>query len=91
MKDLGTLSFFLGVEGLRTDDGLYLTQWKYVVDLLKRSKMDSAKPCISPISTNSQISINDKGDFEDLSLYPSIVGGLQYLSFTRPDITYSVH
>ncbi|XP_042969121.1 uncharacterized mitochondrial protein AtMg00810-like [Carya illinoinensis] len=91
VKDLGKLSFFLGIEALFSTDGLYLTQRKYTVELLKRSKMDKCKSCITAISTTSNLSVNDEGDFEDPFLYRSIVGGLQYLSFTRPDIAYSVH
>lgn len=53
--------------------------------------MDKWKPCVTPISTTLHISVNDECDFEDPFLYWSIVGGLQYLAFTRPDIAYSIH
>ncbi|KAL3819930.1 hypothetical protein ACJIZ3_005835 [Penstemon smallii] len=91
IKDLGSLNFFLGVEALRCPDGIYLTQRNYIVDLLKRSNMDKAKPCTSPMASNCHLTSTDGHPFEDMSLYRSIVGSLQYLSFTRPDLAFAVH
>ena len=91
ITDLGSLSFFLGVEALRDATGLYLTQRRYIVDLLTKSKMDGAKPCSTPMSTSVSLTATDTATFEDPTLYRSIVGGLHYLSFTRPDIAFAVH
>ncbi|KAL6312078.1 hypothetical protein AAG906_022071 [Vitis piasezkii] len=90
-KDMGELSFFTGIEAIRSDHGLYLSQRHYILDLLIRSQMDKAKPCVTPMST-SQSLIKFAGiPFHDPHLYRSIVGGLQYLSFTRPDLAFAVH
>jgi len=51
ITDLGPLSFFLGIEAICDATGLYLTQRRYIVDLLTKSKMDGAKSCSTPIST----------------------------------------
>ena len=91
VKDMGELSFFLNIEAIRTDDGLYLSQRRYILDLLMRSKMDKAKPCLTPMSTSLPLLKFAGVTFHDPSLYRSIVGGLQYLSFTRPDIAFAIH
>ncbi|XP_016192159.1 uncharacterized protein LOC107633038 [Arachis ipaensis] len=65
MKNLGSLSYFLGLEVISTDDGISLSQAKYAFDLLARA--------------------------DNLTLYRQLVGGLVYLTVTRPDITYLVH
>ena len=91
IKDMGELSFFLGIEAICSDHGLYLSQHRYILDLLIRSQMDKAKPCVTPMST-SQPLIKFVGiPFHDPHLHRSIVGGLQYLSFTRPDLAFVVH
>jgi hypothetical protein len=52
VKDFGSLTYFHGVEALWCTDGMYLTRRKYIVDLLKRSKMENAKPCSNPMASN---------------------------------------
>ena len=91
VKNLGKLSYFLGVEVLHTDGGLYLTQRKYIAELLKHTHMDEAKPCSSPMATNCHLSAADGAQFSDPSLYRQVVGSLQYLAFTRPDLSFSMH
>ena len=91
VKDLGNLAYFLSVETLWCTDGIYLTQRKYIADLLKRSKMENAKPCTSPMASNCRLTSTDGTPFEDISLYRSIVGSMQYLVFTGPDLAFVVH
>jgi len=91
VKDLGSLTYFLGVEALWCTDGIYLTQRQYIADLLKRSKIENAKPCTSPMASNCQLTSTDGTPFEDINLYRSIVGSMQYLAFTRPDLAFVVH
>jgi hypothetical protein len=91
VKDLRDLYFFLGIEALPVSNGLYLTQWKYTTDLLIRSKMSLAKPASTPMSSTCKLSAYTREIFEDPTLYRSIIGGLQYLSFTRPNIAFSVN
>jgi len=83
--------YFLGVEALWCTDGMYLTQCKYIADLLRRSKMENAKPCISPMASNCRLTSTDGTPFKDISLYHSIVGSMQYLAFTRLDLAFVVH
>jgi len=90
IKNLGELSFFLSVEAIRSDEGLYLSQHRYILDLL-RSKMDKSRPSITPMSTSQILNKSDGALFHDPYLYRSIVGGLQYLSFTRLELAFVIH
>ena len=91
IKDLGSLNYFLGIEATRGPHGLFLSQQKYILDLLLKTKMDQAKPCRIPMASNLKLSKNVGDPFQDVILYRSTVGALQYLTFTRPDISFSVN
>lgn len=91
MKDLGPLNYFLGVEVHQIQSGLLLSQSKYILDLLKRANMEGAKPCSTPISSGKSLSRADGSSLQDPTQYRQILGALQYLSFTRPDICYAVN
>ncbi|CAM8976219.1 unnamed protein product [Rhodiola kirilowii] len=90
LKDLGDLNFFLGIEVHRSSSSLFLSQRKYILDLLDRSNMMGAKPIASPAEPGSRLCVG--GDpLTDPHLYRSIVGALQYVTITRPEISYSVN
>lgn len=91
IKDLGPIHFFLGVEVIPTTQGLFLSQHKYIHDLLDRTKMKDAKMVHSPMSTSSHLTKSDGASAANLTEYRSIIGALQYLSMTRPDIAYTVN
>ncbi|XP_073058680.1 uncharacterized protein [Primulina eburnea] len=92
LKHLGDLSYFLGIEVSRpTRDTLFLSQAKYIQDLLSKTKMDKAKSLPTPMISSLKLSTREGDPFEDITLYRSTVGALQYLTFTRPDIAYSVN
>ena len=90
-KDLGTLSFFCGVEVLPTATGLLLSHRKYVVDLLSKHNMLSSKPVSTPLAVGSSLSLRDGSPPVDATMFRQIVGGLQHLRMTRPDITFAVN
>ncbi|KAH9688627.1 retrovirus-related pol polyprotein from transposon RE1 [Citrus sinensis] len=95
LKDLGLVSYFLGIEVSYTDHGMHLSQTKYIKDLLTKTSMQNCKETETPFSTGYKLERIAKGslgaEFENPTLYRSLVGGLQYLVLTRPDIAYSVH
>lgn len=91
MKDLGPAHYFLGMELTRNSHGLSLTQSKYIVDLLKRTKMHEAKPVSTPAISGKRFSITDGDPLPDATEYRSVVGALQYLTLTRPDIAFAVN
>uniref|UniRef100_A0A2N9IA64 Reverse transcriptase Ty1/copia-type domain-containing protein n=1 Tax=Fagus sylvatica TaxID=28930 RepID=A0A2N9IA64_FAGSY len=91
VKDLGPLNFFLGIEVLSTPHGILLSQQRYIMDLLIRTKMNEAKPITTPMASTTSLSAFDGEPFPDHTLYRSTVGALQYLGLTRPDIAFPVN
>jgi histone deacetylase 1/2 len=93
LKDLGDLHYFLGIEVKKSKVGITLTQEKYALELLHRVGMKNCKICPTPLSASEKLSIKE-GDplrLEDGTRYRSIVGALQYLTLTGPDIALSVN
>jgi histone deacetylase 1/2 len=93
LKDLGPLHFFLGIEVKQTYDGLRLTQEKYAADILTKVGMLQCTTAPTPLSSSETLSLvqGDPLGPEDSTQYRSIVGALQYLTLTRPDISFSVN
>ncbi|XP_035845798.1 uncharacterized mitochondrial protein AtMg00810-like [Helianthus annuus] len=90
VKDLGILGYFLGLEVAYSATGVYLSQAKYAHDILARAGLLDSKPVDTPLSTTD--TFHSKGDsFHDPTLYRSLVGALQYLTITRPDLSYAVN
>ncbi|CAA7017709.1 unnamed protein product [Microthlaspi erraticum] len=91
LKDHGPLSYFLGIEATRTAAGLHLMQRKYVIDLLTKTKMLDATPVSTPMATHPKLSLNSGMVLQNPSEYRMVVGSLQYLAFTRPDVAFAVN
>ncbi|XP_059429239.1 uncharacterized mitochondrial protein AtMg00810-like [Corylus avellana] len=91
LKDLGPLSFFLGIQVTRTASGLHLCQTKYILKLLSKAHMVDSKPSKSPCASGSKLSRYEGEPLTDPTVYRQIVGALQYCTLTRPDIAYSVN
>jgi histone deacetylase 1/2 len=93
IKDLGDLHFFLGIEVKKVNDKLLLTQEKYATDLLKKVRMEDCKSAPTPLSTSDQLSLTSGTPLgpDDCTQFRSIVGALQYLTLTRPDLAFSVN
>jgi len=93
LKDLGKLHYFLGIEVKEDLDSITLSQAKYAQDLLKRVGMLGCKPCTTPLSASEKLSSYDGVPLspEDATRYRSIVGALQYLTITRPDLSFAVN
>ncbi|KAM6543699.1 hypothetical protein CsatB_008146 [Cannabis sativa] len=91
LKDLGELKYFLGIEVTKNSNGLVLTQSKYAKDLLHRADMQDANPIATPMISGQKLSAHGSEHFADPQMYRSIVGALQYLTITRPELSYSVN
>ncbi|XP_019085571.1 PREDICTED: uncharacterized protein LOC109126466 [Camelina sativa] len=91
VKDHEELHYFLRVEAIRVPTGLHLNQRKYILDLLARTNMLEAKPVHTPMATSPKLTITSGIPLVDPSQYRSVVGSLQYLAFTHPDISFVVN
>jgi histone deacetylase 1/2 len=93
LKDLGRLHYFLGIEVKEVNNGIVLTQEKYAMDVLKRVNMSDCKAVNTPLSISEKLSAHEGNPFgpEDSTRYRSLVGALQYLTLTRPDLSFSVN
>ena len=90
LKDMGSLHFFLGIEVIPTRAGLFLSQHKYVHELLAHTSMSSAKDVSIPLFTTQSLQLVDGIVVVDNSKFCKIIGSLQYLSLTHPDISFAV-
>ncbi|CAN6685630.1 unnamed protein product [Malus baccata var. baccata] len=89
VKDLGPLHYFLGLKVHRSDEGIFLSQSKYALDLLVKTSMAGCKPYPTPLGTQK---LDHTGALlADPKEYRSIVGALQYLTWTRPDLSFAVN
>ena len=91
MKDLGHLSYFLGLKITHSTDGLYITQAKYASDILSRAGLNDSKTVDTPVELNAHLTPSGGKPLSNPSLYKRLVGSLVYLTVTRPDISYAVH
>ncbi|GKV19984.1 hypothetical protein SLEP1_g30170 [Rubroshorea leprosula] len=90
IKDLGCLNYFLGVNAIFTNAGLFLSQAQYIRELLAKFDMSDAKPVQSPLST-VPLQLHQGNQLSDAQPYRQLVGSLQYLALTRPDISFAVN
>ncbi|XP_016191782.1 uncharacterized protein LOC107632628 [Arachis ipaensis] len=92
LKDLGKMSYFLGIEAMKFNDSdILICQTKYIKDLLTKAGMRDAKAVPTPMVSNLKLSAHGEDVHHNLALYRSIVDGLQYATITRPEITFAVN
>ncbi|GJY71095.1 ribonuclease H-like domain-containing protein [Tanacetum coccineum] len=89
MTDLGSLNYFLGISAQWPTSGLFLSQSKFTEEIFKRAHIQHCNPCRTLVDTESKLG-SDGDPVSDPTLYRSLAGALQYLTFTRPDISYAV-
>jgi hypothetical protein len=90
MKDLGELKFFLGIEVIKTPEGIWLSQQQYALDMLSKYGMGGCKPISVPLNQNGKLSADAGEVLEDATMYKKIVGSLIYMTITRPYLNYTV-
>ncbi|XP_071933176.1 uncharacterized mitochondrial protein AtMg00810-like [Coffea arabica] len=76
MTDLGLMSYFLGIEVHQLDDGIFISQRKYASDILKKFKMDMAKPMMTLVEEKLKLTKDGTGDFVDATYFRRLVGSL---------------
>ena len=90
LKDLGPLHHFLGIQVSTTQHGnMHLSQAQYIKELLRRTNMLHAKSQPTPVTSSLQQDSSEP--FQDPSMYRSVVGALQYILITRPELSYSIN
>ena len=91
----GEMKYFLGIELCRSKEGLFISQRKYTLDLLKDAGIQGDKTAKMPLEDGYKIpregEIEDSPPFKDAKLYRKLVGKLIYLTITRPDICFAVN
>jgi hypothetical protein len=87
---IGELSYFLGIQIKQMKNGTFVSQGKYIKDIIKKFGLQDAKPMSTPIGTNDQLGIDDSENMVDQKLYRSMIGSLLYVTASRPDVMFSV-
>ena len=90
MKDLGELKYFLGIEVVRTPQGIWMLQRQYVLDMLQKYGMTACKPIATPMEQNVKLRPDVGEVLEDPTMYRKIVGSLIYATLTRPYMCHDV-
>ena len=90
MSLLGELTLFLGLQVSQWDKGIFISQTKYIKDMLKKFKMENYKLVSTPMITGCNLSKNDKSLEVDHTMFRYIIGNLLYVTTTRPDVMQAI-
>ena len=86
MSILGELTFFLGLQVSQSEKGTFISQTKYIKEMLKKFKTEESKPVSTPMVTGCKLRKDDEYLEVDHTMYRSIIGSLLYVKTTRPDV-----
>ncbi|GKD61186.1 putative ribonuclease H-like domain-containing protein [Tanacetum coccineum] len=90
MSSMGELTFFLGLQVKQKEDGIFISQDKYVGEILKKFGFSSIRTASTPMETNKALTKDEDGEDVDIHSYRSMIGSLMYLTSSRLDIMFSV-
>ncbi|GKC31035.1 hypothetical protein Tco_1038329, partial [Tanacetum coccineum] len=90
MSSIGELTFFLGLQVQQKKDEIFISQDKYVVDILKKFDFITVKTASTPTETNKALNKDEEAENVDVHFYRSMIGSLMYLTASRPDIMFAV-
>lgn len=90
IKELGKLKYFMGIEVARSKEGIFISQHKYVLDLLTNVGMLGGRAVDTPIDPNHRLGADSEEGTIDKESYQRLVGRLIYLSLSQPDIAYAI-
>ncbi|GJX77991.1 putative ribonuclease H-like domain-containing protein [Tanacetum coccineum] len=90
MSSMGELTFFLGLQVKQNKEGIFISQDKYVAEILKKFDLVHVKAAITPMETKLPLTKDEEAFDVDVHLYRSMIGSLMYLTASRPDIMYAV-
>src|ERR1044072_6362112 len=90
MSDLGELSYFLGIQFEKVENGIVMHQNKYMTEVLKRFNMAQCNPVNVPVETNLKLEAFEKEASVNETLFRQLVGCLRFICHSRPEIAYGV-
>jgi hypothetical protein len=90
MSMIGELSYFLGLQVKQMKNGTFVSQGKYIKDMIKKFGLEDAKLMSTPMGTSGSLELDENGNMVDQKLYRSIIGSLLYVTASRPDVMFSV-
>nr|GEU78377.1 putative ribonuclease H-like domain-containing protein [Tanacetum cinerariifolium] len=91
MSSMGKLTFFLGLQVKQKEDGIFVSQDKYVAKILRKFSLTYGKSASTPIDTEKPLLKDPDGEDVDVHIYMSMIGSLMYLTSSRPDIMFVVY
>ena len=91
MTDIGLMHYFLGLEVWQEPGHIFLGQGKYVVDILRRFRMEDCRPMSTPMVTNWKKLHASEGGLVGPTLYRQLIGSLMYLVNSWPDLCFAVN
>ncbi|GJU06136.1 putative ribonuclease H-like domain-containing protein [Tanacetum coccineum] len=91
MSSMGELTFFLGLQVKQNKAGIFISQDKYVAEILKKFDLVNVKAAITPMETKVALTKDEEAIDVDVHLYRSMIGSLMYLTASRPDIMYATN
>ncbi|KAI3746387.1 hypothetical protein L6452_08818 [Arctium lappa] len=89
MSMMGEMDFFLGLQVKQFSTGIFINQSKYILDILRKFKIENCKPIRTPMAPGTKISTDTLGKSVDVRTYRGMIGSLMYLTSSRPDIMFS--
>nr|GEW87158.1 hypothetical protein [Tanacetum cinerariifolium] len=89
MSSMGELTFFLGLQVKQKKDGIFISQDKYVAEILRKFGLTKGKLASTPIDTEKPLLKDPDGEDVDVHIYRSMIGSLMYLTSSRPDIMFA--
>ncbi|GJS22554.1 uncharacterized mitochondrial protein-like protein [Tanacetum coccineum] len=89
IKDLGQLSYYLGIEFLRSSKGIVMTQRKYALDLIEQAGLTNTKHAKTPLDPNVKLTFEAGDLLPDPSIYKALARKLIYLTISRPDVAFA--
>ncbi|GJY98008.1 putative ribonuclease H-like domain-containing protein, partial [Tanacetum coccineum] len=90
MSSMGELTFFLGLQVTEKDDGIFISQDKYMDEILKKFDFSTVKTASTPMETSKPLLKDAEAEDVDVHLYISMIRSLMYLTASRPDIMFVV-
>ncbi|GJY67278.1 putative ribonuclease H-like domain-containing protein, partial [Tanacetum coccineum] len=90
MSAMGEMTFFLGLQVKQLPDGIFISQDKYVKDMLTKFDMESVRTATTPYEAAKTKLKDDTDPPVNVHLYRSMIGSLMYLTASRPDIMFAV-